>query len=101
MYYKPVKQFGSKLRKNKHKAKHSKNKGHKSWKLNKCSDSGLHVFKNLNQKTSYFKFLLSTDIESNPSPPVVDPAKTISAPYTQNNIAVFGTRNVQQCVYQL
>ena len=32
---------------------------------------------------------MSRDIETNPGPPVVDPNKTIVAPYSQGNVAAF------------
>ena len=35
------------------------------------------VFKSLNQRVNYYKILLSTDIERNPGPGIVDPTKTI------------------------
>ena len=57
------------------------------------------VFKSFTQRTNYSKFLLSRDVEQNPVPTVVDPTKTIAAPYSQGNIAVFGTTNAgRQCV---
>ena len=58
----------------------------------------LAVFKNLNQRTNYCKILLSTYIETNPGPGIVDPIKTIAAPYSQGNMEVFGTANTgTQC----
>ena len=36
-------------------------------------------------------FKLSGDIETNPGPFVVDPSKTICAPYSQGNDLVFGS----------
>ena len=57
------------------------------------------VFKSLTQRTNYYKFLLSRDVEQNPGPIIVDPTKTIAAPYSQGNVAVFGTTNAsRQCV---
>ena len=41
---------------------------------------------------------MSGDIETNPGLSVVDPRKTIVAPYSQGNIAVFGTNAGRQCV---
>ena len=65
---------------------------------NKASKK-LPVFKSLNQRTYYCKTLLSTDIEKNPGPGIVDPSKTIAAPYSQGNIEVFGATNAgTQCV---
>ena len=59
----------------------------------------LAVFKSLDQRTNYCKILLSTDIERNPGPGIVDPIKTIAAPYSQGNMEVFGTANTgTQCV---
>jgi len=40
---------------------------------------------------------LYTDIEKNPGPNV-DPSKTIIAPYSQGNVAIFGQNAGQQCV---
>jgi hypothetical protein len=37
------------------------------------------------------------DIEKNPGP-VIDPSKTVHAPYSQGNIAVFGQTAGKQCV---
>ena len=59
----------------------------------------LAVFKTLNQRTNYCKTLLSTDIEKNPGPAIIDPSKTIAAPYSQGNVEVFGSTNEgTQCV---
>ena len=44
------------------------------------------------------KLLLSGDIETNPGPFVVDPSKTIHAPYSQGNNFVFGPNAGTQCV---
>jgi len=41
---------------------------------------------------------LSGDIETNPGPFVVDPSKTIRAPYSQGNSVVFGSNAGKQCV---
>ena len=41
---------------------------------------------------------LSGDIETNPGPIVVDPSKTICAPYSQGNSLVFGSNAGKQCV---
>ena len=57
------------------------------------------VFKSLTQRTNYCEFLLSRDVEQNPGPTIVDPTKTIAAPYIQGNVAIFGTTNAgRQCV---
>ena len=32
---------------------------------------------------------MSRDIETNPDPPVVEPSKTIVAPYSQGNVVAF------------
>ena len=57
------------------------------------------VFKSLNHRTNYCNFFLSRDIESNPGPRIVDPNKTIAAPYSQSKTTVFGTKNAgTQCV---
>ena len=41
---------------------------------------------------------LSGDIETNPGPFVVDPSKTIHAPYSQGNSLVFGSNAGKRCV---
>ena len=52
----------------------------------------------VSQRAKYFQLLLSGDIETNPGP-VVNPTKTIAAPYSQSNAEVFGIRNAgRQCV---
>ena len=57
------------------------------------------VFTSLSQRVNYCKILLSTDIERNPGPGIVDPTKTIAAPYSQGNVEIFGTANAgTQCV---
>ena len=40
---------------------------------------------------------LYNDVEKNPGP-TVDPSKTITAPYSQGNVAIFGQNAGQQCV---
>ena len=45
--------------------------------------------KNLNQMVNHFKSNLSGDIEINPGP-VINSTKTIQAPYSQDNVAMFG-----------
>ena len=40
---------------------------------------------------------MSGDIETNPSP-VIDSTKTIQAPYSQDNVAMFGLNADTQCV---
>ena len=43
--------------------------------------------------------LLLNDLETNPGPRIVDPTKTIAAPYSQGNVEVCGTANAgTQCV---
>ena len=51
------------------------------------------VFKSLNQRVNYCKILLSTDIERNPGPGIVNPTKTIAAPHSQGNVEIFGAAN--------
>ena len=46
------------------------------------------VFRDRNHIINYCEFCLSRDIETNPGPPVVDPSKTIVAPYSQGNVVV-------------
>jgi hypothetical protein len=49
------------------------------------------LYKNQHHANYYCKCKLSTDIEKNPGPAMlIDPNKTIKAPYSQGNVAVFG-----------
>ena len=42
---------------------------------------------------------LLNDLETKPGPKIVDPTKTIAAPYSQGDVEVFGTANAgTQCV---
>ena len=56
------------------------------------------VYKTLNHKINNIASKLSGDIETNPGPSVVDPLKTIYAPYSQGNSFVFGANAGKQCV---
>ena len=47
------------------------------------------VFRDRNHRINYWEFSLSRDIETNPGPSVVDPSKTIIAPYNQGNVVAF------------
>ena len=45
------------------------------------------------------KFTLSRDVEKNPGPStVIDPNKTVCAPYSHGNISLFGSNAGRQCV---
>ena len=61
------------------------------------SNSVLNVYKNLNHRVNHFKSNLSGDIEKNPGP-VINSTKTIQAPYSQDNVAMFGLNAGTQCV---
>jgi hypothetical protein len=62
-------------------------------------NSPTSLYKNLNHRVNYCKFNLSGDIEKNPGhPQVIDPSKTIHAPYSQGNVALFGLNAGHQCV---
>jgi len=50
----------------------------------------------LNHRVNHSKFMLSKDIEKNPGP--IDPTKTILAPYSQDNLVLFGLNSGTQCV---
>ena len=67
--------------------------------LNKLmkSSSAPNVYKNLNHKINHCKLNLSKDVEINPGPPI-DPLKTIKAPYSQDNVLLFGSNAGTQCV---
>ena len=56
------------------------------------------VYKSLNHKVNNIASKLSGDIETNPGPFVVDPSKTIHAPYSQGNSFVFGSNAGKRCV---
>ena len=55
---------------------------------------------NVSHRVNCDKLKLCYDIEKNPGPSFVnvDAAKTISAPYCQGNVAMFGRNTGQQCV---
>lgn len=55
------------------------------------------VYKNVNHRINHCKFNLSKDVETNPGPPI-DPTKTIQAPYSQDNVLLFGSNAGTQCV---
>ena len=61
------------------------------------SNSVPNVYKNLNHRVNHFKSNLSGDIEKNPGP-VINSTKTIQAPYSQDNVAMFGLNAGTQCV---
>ena len=52
----------------------------------------------LNHRKNNIASKLSGDIETNPGPFVVDPSRTIYAPYSQGNSLVFGSNAGKQCV---
>ena len=54
------------------------------------------VYKNLNHRVNHSNFILSRDIETNPGP--INPIKTIQAPYSQDNVVLFGLNAGNQCV---
>ena len=56
------------------------------------------AYKSVNHKLNNIASKLSADIETNPGPFVVDPSKTIHAPYSQGNSFVFGSNAGKQCV---
>ena len=56
-----------------------------------------NVYKNLNHRVNHFKSNLSVDIETNPGP-VINSTKTIQAPYSQDNVAMFGLNAGTHCV---
>ncbi|CAB3995693.1 ATP-dependent DNA helicase PIF1 [Paramuricea clavata] len=56
------------------------------------------TFKDLQHRINYCELNLSGDIEVNPGPAFVDPAKTIHAPYCQGDVSVFGENAGRQCV---
>jgi len=62
----------------------------------------ISLYKTQTHVASYCQSIkLSADIEKNPGPDYtlyVDPSKTITAPYSQGNVAIFGQNAGQQCV---
>ena len=54
------------------------------------------AYKNLNHRVNKIKFELSRDVETNSGP--VDGSKTIKAPYSQDNVTLFGLNAGSQCV---
>ena len=56
------------------------------------------VYKSLNHKINNIASNLSGDIETNPGPFILDPSKTIHAPYSQGNSQVLGSNAGKQCV---
>ena len=59
----------------------------------------MHVYKCRNHTINHSNFTLSGDVEKNPGPyTIIDPNKTISAPYSQGNIALFGPNAGRQCL---
>ena len=56
-----------------------------------------NVYKNLNHRVNHFKSNPSGNIETNPGP-VINSTKTIQAPYSQDNVAMFGLNAGTQCV---
>jgi hypothetical protein len=66
-------------------------------KLN-LSETQISLYKDLNHRVNYCKLNLNGDIEVNPGPAFIDPAKTIHALYSQGNVHVFGQNAGRQCV---
>ena len=64
--------------------------------LNETSHSLQTVNKNLNHRVNKIKCELSRDVETNPG--LVDGSKTIKAPYSQDNVTLFGLNAGSQCV---
>ena len=60
-----------------------------------CLPSSL--FRSDNHRVNYCKLKLSFNAEKNPGP-IVDPIRTIRAPYSQGNVTVFGQSAGQQRV---
>ena len=56
-----------------------------------------NVYKNLNHRVNHFKSNPSGNIETNPGP-VINSTKTIQAPHSQDNVAMFGLNAGTQCV---
>ena len=56
-----------------------------------------NVYKNLNHRVNHFKSNLSGDIETTPGP-VINSNKTIQAPFSKDNVAMFGFNAGTQCL---
>ena len=76
-----------------HVIRSSKPKQSNVWRSNSVPNG----YKNLNHRVNHFKSNLSGDIETNPGP-VINSTKTIQAPYSQANVAMFGLSAGTQCV---
>ncbi len=63
-----------------------------------CALSKKATYKDQNHRINYCKLSLSVDIEVNPGPGFVNPAKTIHVPYSQGNVDLFGENAGRQCV---
>ncbi len=58
-----------------------------------------HIYTSVNHLKNVCQSALSTDIETNPGPTFyIDPSKTISAPYSQGSLMIFGETAGQQCL---
>ena len=55
------------------------------------------IYKDLNHRIKCNEFNLARDIEKNPGPAFIDATKTIMAPYSQNNVALFSLNAGSQC----
>ena len=56
-----------------------------------------NVYKNLNRRVNHFKSNQCGDIETNPGS-VINSTNTIQAPFSQDNVAMFGSNPSTQCV---
>ena len=70
---------------------------HNQIKLISTHYSDIVTYKNLNHIINCCKFKLCGDIEKNPGS-VVDPTKTICAPYSQDRVDIFGPNAGNQCL---
>jgi len=64
----------------------------------------ISLYKTQTHVASYCQSKLSADIEKNPGPDYtlyVDPSKTITAPYSQGNVAIFGQNAGQRVAMSL
>ena len=66
--------------------------------LNPNNSEATSTYKNLNHRMNYCKFNLCRDINKYPGLTFIDPSKTLHAPDSQGNVALFGQNVGQQCV---
>jgi len=76
-------------------------KGNKNDSFNWCGSINLLnrevTYRDGNHRMMHVSVMLCNDVGTNPGPGVVDPSKSICAPYSQDEISVFGRNAGKQC----